>query len=150
MGTAPALFAAPTPTAAAAGVKTCRRPPACLARPRDCPPPAGVSVPGNGSCQRPWKGETGLGEGLLETIHCQPGQHGPTGRHKQALSIDFYLVVRTKIDSLRFRKVFRISKLQDRDFGVILESFWAFLLRLLQRGGVLTVQMFVYPNPQAR
>lgn len=49
--------------------------------------------------------------GLLEAIDYQPERLDPLGRDEEAVSIHFYLVVRTKKDSLMFETV---DKPRDR------------------------------------
>lgn len=81
-----------------------RRPPGCLPTPGDWPSPRDVSVPGDGSCQRPGE-ENGGRRGWLEAIDYQPGRLCPLGRDEETVSIHFYLVVRTKNYFLMFEVV---------------------------------------------
>lgn len=52
--------------------------------------------------------------GLLEAIDYQPERLDPLGRDEEAVSIHFYLIVRTKNDSLMFETVTSVDKPRDR------------------------------------
>lgn len=71
-------------------------------------------------------GGEGWGWEDLEALHYQPGRRSLLGRHREAVSIHFYLVVRTKIDSLIFKRCPASVNLRTEEFGGILEFFRTF------------------------